>query len=96
MICLVLAIYIIVGIVYLVWGVCYCLFGIGISYLVWGLQYRVCIWYEVIYMECLISGICYVILGSVRYVVYGMVCLMEYLYCSWYYVFCKGCVVLFI
>ena len=56
MICLVLAIYIIVGIVYLAWGVCYCLFGIGISYLVWGLQYGVCIWYEVIYMECLVCG----------------------------------------
>ena len=73
MICLVLAIYIIVGIVYLAWGVCYCLFGIGISYLVWGLQYGVCIWYEVICTECLVWGICHVILGSVWYVVYVMV-----------------------
>ena len=111
MICLVLTIYIIVGIVYLGWGVCYCLFGIGISYLVWGLQYGVCIWYEVICMECLVWGIYFVILGSVWYVVYVMVhliwgvinvdfglvclewCLLGYLYFSWYYIFCKGCLV---
>ena len=63
MMSLVWGLYIVVVIVYLVWGVWYCLFGICIWYLVWGGLAFLFVSHRVDIFMFLLWGVCYGVLS---------------------------------